>query len=86
LKRFLYTSIIAFAKMNNNTRGNDNIFPEWKIVLMMMLAVFVWACAFPFIKIGLEELSFINLTIMRFFVVCTAFILILILQKKRFTK
>jgi drug/metabolite transporter (DMT)-like permease len=72
--------------MNNNTRGKDNIFPEWKIVLMMMLAVFVWACAFPFIKIGLEELSFINLTIMRFFVVCTAFILILILQKKRFTK
>ena len=46
---------------------------------MMIVAVVVWAFAFPFIKIGLRELSFINLTIMRFFVVCCAFLLIIFL-------
>lgn len=68
------------------TQAQDAIFPEWKFVLMMMVAVTVWALAFPFIKIGLSELSFINLTIMRFFIVCTIFLLILLFQKKRFSK
>jgi len=70
----------------NNIKEKDFNVPEWKLILMMIIAVIVWAFAFPFIKIGLEELSFINLTIMRFFVVCCAFISILLLQKKRFTK
>jgi len=73
--------------MNKDSIKEKNFnYPEWKLILMMILAVIVWAFAFPFIKIGLEELSYINLTIMRFFVVCCAFILILLLQKKRFTK
>jgi drug/metabolite transporter (DMT)-like permease len=63
-----------------------NNFTEFKFILMMILAVVSWAFAFPFIKIGLRELSFINLTIMRFFIVCCTFILILIFQKKRFSK
>ena len=65
---------------------NDTHFAEWKFFLMMMVAVIVWAFAFPFIKIGLSELSFINLTIMRFFIVCCVFLLILFFQKKRFSK
>lgn len=48
--------------------------------------VVVWALAFPFIKIGLEELSFINLTIMRFFVVCLILPFILIFGKKSISK
>jgi len=73
---------------NKKTRTKDINFSEWKFLLMMLVAVVVWAFAFPFIKIGLRELSFINLTIMRFFVVCCVFLLILILlsQQKRFSK
>jgi len=61
-------------------------FFDLKFVLMMMVAVVVWAFAFPFIKIGLEELSFINLTIMRFFVVCCILLIVLPFQTKRFSK
>ena len=68
-----------------NTIASNN-FTELKFVLMMIVAVVSWAFAFPFIKIGLKELTFINLTIMRFFIVCCVFSLILILQKKRFSK
>ena len=64
----------------------QNDFSEWKFILMMIVAIVVWAFAFPFIKIGLRELSFINLAIMRFFVACCAFLLIIALQKKRFPK
>ena len=59
---------------------------DWKFVLMMIIAVIVWACAFPFISIGLDELSFINLTIMRFLVVCVTFFIILMLVPKKFSK
>lgn len=68
-----------------NTITSKN-FSELKFILMMIVAVVSWAFAFPFIKIGLRELSFINLTIMRFFIVCCVFFLILIFQKKRFSK
>ena len=63
-----------------------NKFSDWKFVSMMIIAVVVWAFAFPFIKIGLGELSFINLTIMRFFVVCCILFIILVLQSNRFSK
>jgi len=52
----------------------------------MLIMVVVWAFAFPFIKIGLEELSFINLTIMRFFIVCCILPFIILFQKKGFSK
>jgi drug/metabolite transporter (DMT)-like permease len=71
---------------NKKIRMKDVNLSEWKFVLMMIVAVIVWAFAFPFIKIGLRELSFINLTIMRFFIVCCVLLLILLLQKKRFSK
>lgn len=59
---------------------------NWQFQLMMIAAIVVWALAFPFIKIGLEELSFINLTIMRFFIVCLVFIIILIFRSNKFSK
>ncbi len=54
--------------------------------LMMMLAIVFWALAFPFIKIGLDKLSFINLTIMRFFVVCVTFLILIVLKRNWFSK
>jgi len=59
---------------------------EWKFLLLMFLMIVVWALAFPFIKISLEELSFINLTIMRFFVVCVAVSVILLVRPEAFSK
>lgn len=54
--------------------------------LMMMLAIVFWALAFPFIQIGLDRLSFINLTIMRFFVVCVTFLILIVLKRNWFSK
>lgn len=59
---------------------------NWQFVVMMIITVIVWAFAFPFIRIGLDELSFVNLTIMRFVVVCVTLLAILLLQPKRFSK
>ena len=59
---------------------------EWQFVLMMSVCVLVWALAFPFIKIGLEEFSFVNLTIMRFFIVCIVFSLLILIFPKKFSK
>jgi drug/metabolite transporter (DMT)-like permease len=52
----------------------------------MLVAIIVWAFAFPFIRIGLDELSFVNLTIMRFFIVCLIFLILMIIQSKKFSK
>jgi drug/metabolite transporter (DMT)-like permease len=51
---------------------------------LIILPIIFWACAFPFINILLKELSFINLTIMRFVVVCFVLIIFLSFQSKRF--
>ncbi len=59
---------------------------ELKFVIMMLFAIVVWAFAFPFIRMGLDELSFINLTILRFFIVCIILLLILITQSKKISK
>lgn len=59
---------------------------DWKFNLMMIITVVVWALAFPYIKIGLKELSFVNLTIMRFVIVCLAFFVMYIIRKNRISK
>jgi drug/metabolite transporter (DMT)-like permease len=71
--------------MNKNKHLLSGL-PKWQFILLMTLMVTVWALAFPFIKIGLEELSFVNLTIMRFFVVCITLTIILLFQRERFSK
>jgi drug/metabolite transporter (DMT)-like permease len=54
--------------------------------LIILLPILFWAFAFPLIKIGLRELSPINLTIIRLFLVCLAFIIIMILRPKKISK
>jgi drug/metabolite transporter (DMT)-like permease len=70
----------------NQSKNKLSNSSNWKFISMMIICVVVWAFAFPFIKIGLNDLSFTNLTIMRFFVVCIVLIAILLLQPKRFSK
>lgn len=70
----------------NENKSNFTNFSKLKFVLIITILVVVWAFAFLFIKIGLKELSFVNLTIMRFLIVCLVLILILFFQKKRFSK
>jgi len=59
----------------------DNQMRSIRIVPMMIAAVFFWGLAFPFIKIVLRDLSFINLTIMRLFLTCFFFLLLLFVVK-----
>ncbi len=63
----------------------SKVFSNWKFVILISLPILFWACAFPFIKILLKELSFINLTIMRFVVVFIILIIFIPLQSKRIT-
>jgi drug/metabolite transporter (DMT)-like permease len=53
--------------------------------IVILLPIIFWAFAFPFIKIGLEELSPINLTIMRLFTVCVIFLLFIVILPRKFT-
>jgi drug/metabolite transporter (DMT)-like permease len=53
--------------------------------VIILLPIVFWAFAFPFIKIGLEELSPINLTIMRLFTVCVIFLLLILIIPRKFT-
>jgi drug/metabolite transporter (DMT)-like permease len=55
-------------------------------LLIILLPIVFWAFAFPFIKIGLEELHPVNLTIMRLFIVCAVFLLVIAVAPKKFTK
>jgi len=70
----------------NLKKTNSKNMPKWQFVTIMMICVIVWALAFPFIKIGLRDLSFVNLTIMRFFVVCIILLTILLLKSELFSK
>jgi len=53
--------------------------------LIILLPIVFWAFAFPFIKIGLEELSPVNLTILRLFTTCGVFLIFLLIFPKKFT-
>jgi drug/metabolite transporter (DMT)-like permease len=54
--------------------------------LIISLPIVFWAFAFPLIKIGLNELNPINLTILRMFIVCLSFLIILFLKPISITK
>jgi drug/metabolite transporter (DMT)-like permease len=68
------------APMNRSDSVAKKYFP-----LVILLPIVFWAFAFPFIKIGLEELSPVNLTIMRLFTVCVIFLLIVMIFPKKFS-
>jgi drug/metabolite transporter (DMT)-like permease len=53
--------------------------------VIIFLPVVFWACAFPFIKIGLKELTPINLTILRLFLACGVFLLFILIYPKKFS-
>jgi len=82
-KYIIYCHCLMEAEKNKLKPSNNS---KLKFLILMLIMVVVWALAFPFIKIGLEELSFINLTIMRFSIVCLILPFILLLRKKRISK
>ena len=53
--------------------------------IVLWLPIVLWAFAFPFIKIGLRELTPVNLTILRLFSTCAIFLVIIGLAPKRFS-
>jgi drug/metabolite transporter (DMT)-like permease len=59
---------------------------NWQFMLLMILMIIFWALAFPVIRFTLDELSFINLTIMRFFTVCIVMFFILLIRPRKFSK
>jgi drug/metabolite transporter (DMT)-like permease len=61
-------------------------FTKKYFLIIMALPIIFWAFAFPVIQIGLEELSPINLTIMRLFTVCAIFLLFILIAPKKFSK
>ena len=63
----------------------DTFAKKYFFIIIVMPIVF-WAFAFPFIKIALEELSPVNLTIMRLLVVCIVFLILLIVKPNKFSK
>ncbi|MCK5030716.1 MAG: EamA family transporter, partial [Thermoplasmatales archaeon] len=58
--------------------AKKDTFAKKYFFIIIGIPIVFWALAFPFIKIGLEELSPVNLTIMRLLVVCIVFLILLI--------
>ena len=63
-----------------------DVFAKKYFFLIIGMPIIFWALAFPFIKIGLEELSPVNLTIMRLLVVCIVFLIFLLTMPNKFSK
>ena len=57
-----------------------------KFIILMIIMIIAWAFAFPLIKIGLDYLSPVNLTIMRFTVVCITFLILFGVQSQKFSR
>jgi len=68
------------------TKNNKEPFSKKYFYLTIGPPIIFWALAFPFIKIGLKELSPTNLTIMRLFIVSIIFLIIYLLKPNKFTK
>lgn len=62
-----------------SSRGKNSFY------IIILLPIVFWAFAFPFIKIGLQELSPVNLTILRLFLVCAVFLFILMMMSRKFS-
>lgn len=71
--------------MSEQIAKKDTFAKKYFFVIIGMPIVF-WALVFPFIKIALEELSPVNLTIMRLLVVCIVFLTLLIVKPNKFSK
>ena len=71
--------------MSEQIAKKDTFAKKYFFIIIGMPIVF-WALVFPFIKIALEELSPVNLTIMRLLVVCIVFLILLIVKPNKFSK
>ena len=71
--------------MSEQIAKKDTFAKKYFFIIIGMPIVF-WALVFPFIKIALEELSPVNLTIMRLLVVCIVFLILLIAKPNKFSK
>lgn len=69
----------------DSTQDKQRSFAQRYFYVVILLPIIFWAFAFPFIKIGLEELSPVNLTILRLFLVCGVFLLLLLFGRNKFT-
>jgi len=63
-----------------------DVFAKKYFFLIIGMTIIFWAFAFPLIKIGLEELSPVNLTIMRLLVACIVFLILLPTIPNKFSK
>lgn len=77
-------SVVRLNPMIKKQKKADVMIRKYFFIFLALPIVF-WALAFPFIKIGLEELSPINLTIIRLFIVCVIFLAILLMFPKAFS-
>ncbi len=64
----------------------NNTLENYKLLLLIIFPIIFWATAFPFIKIALEELNPVNLTILRLFLTCFFLLIIIIIFRNRFSK
>jgi len=55
-------------------------------LFIIVVTIVFWAFAFPFIKIGLQELSPVNLTILRLWIACIVFLILFITRSKKLSK
>ena len=69
----------------SSSTNDSKVFTKKYFSLLILFPIIFWAFAFPFIKIGLEELSPINLTILRLFTTCAIFLLIIMTIPKKFS-
>ncbi len=71
--------------MSSTPEKKTSIVKKYFSVIILLPIIF-WAFAFPFIKIGLEELSPVNLTILRLLLTCGVFLLFLLVFPKKFSR
>lgn len=74
-----------FLKNDSSAKSASSAVVEKYYLFIIGLPVFFWACAFPLIKVGLTELSPVNLAILRLFLASMIFLLLVLTQKKRFS-
>lgn len=71
---------------STNMLPNKTNITKYKTLLLVIPAVISWGLAFPFIKLSLNELTPINLTIMRFFITCSIIAVFMLFKSKTFSK
>ena len=77
--------IYPYYTMSDHIVKKD-VFAKKYFFLIIGTTIIFWAFAFPLIKIGLEELSPVNLTIMRLLVACIVFLILLLTIPNKFSK